>query len=100
MSDNLKEPWNFETPLCAEVGTNLFFPKEADDPELSAIVEADYSYARKVCEECDHKIECAMWAVEKNERFGMWGGLSPRDRVAIRRKKEYNGKRRLNIRPI
>jgi len=100
MSDEVRPPWEFESPLCAEVGTHLFFPKDPDDPQLSAMVEADYTYARKVCNECEHKTECALWAIEKNEKFGMWGGLSPRDRVNIRKQKDHARRRNLGITPI
>lgn len=94
-----RPPWEFEEPICAEVGTQLFFPKEPDDPQLSAIAEADYTYARKVCATCPHQAECADWAIEKNERFGMWGGLTPRDRITIRKQRD-KGRIRLNIRPV
>lgn len=97
---NPKPPWEFEEPLCAEVGTNMFFPKEPDDPELSASTEADYAYARKVCAICPHQAECAEWALTKNERFGMWGGLSPRDRVNIQKGRPLGPTLRLKIRPV
>jgi hypothetical protein len=42
--------------------------------------------ASSICRKCTHIVECADWAI-KNELFGFWGGLSPKDRTNIRRDK-------------
>jgi len=42
--------------------------------------------ANSICKKCPHKNECAEWAI-KNELFGFWGGLSPKERTNIRRDK-------------
>jgi WhiB family redox-sensing transcriptional regulator len=81
----MKKPWDFEEPSCAEVGVSLFFQPDPDDPEQSVFADRNYEYARKVCSTCPHKIECAEWGIA-NEAHGMWGGLSPRERTAIRKR--------------
>jgi WhiB family redox-sensing transcriptional regulator len=78
----LREPWNYESPACAEVGTILFFAPDKDDP-MGKIEKEFYRYARQVCATCPHKAECAEWGLE-NEEYGVWGGLTPLQRRALR----------------
>ena len=40
--------------------------------------------AKEVCKACPLLLMCAQYAVEANEPFGVWGGLSPTDRRALR----------------
>lgn len=87
---HLRKPWEFEEPACAEVGTSLFFSKDHDDPEYSALEEDNYKYARQVCAVCPHKVECAEWGIAY-EKHGMWGGLSPKERTAIKKSRAYSG---------
>lgn len=75
----MREPWNFEDPLCREVGTDFFFPEkdDGDSPTMTG-------YAKSICAGCSHKIECAEWGIN-NERFGIWGGLTQTNMRSIRR---------------
>ena len=81
----MNKPWEFEDPLCAEVGTEIFFAKEPDDLD-GVPVARTYEEARKICQRCDHKIECAEWGIA-NETYGMWGGLTPTERSQARKKR-------------
>lgn len=80
----LRRPWDFEDPLCAEVGVEIFFNVDKDDSKILHVPLGEYSMARKICEKCVHKIECAQWGIE-NETHGVWGGLSPNERNKIRK---------------
>lgn len=42
--------------------------------------------ARHICRNCHVLLECAQWGLE-HEPYGVWGGLSPRDRREIRRER-------------
>lgn len=79
----MRFPWEFEKPSCAEVGTILFFSVDQDDPSFKNGSDT-YEDARKVCNSCVHRIECAEYGI-KYETHGMWGGLSPRERKSMRR---------------
>ena len=81
---NLRRPWDFEEPLCAEVGVDVFFSVDRDDPKAGHLSGGEYSMARKICGEFSHRIECAQWGIE-NETQGMWGGLSPNERIRLRK---------------
>lgn len=84
MSDSLRPPWKYEDPLCAEVGTEIFFGRDQDEPLKGALPQDMYKDAKKICESCNHSAECAEWGI-KYESHGVWGGLSPADRRNFRR---------------
>jgi hypothetical protein len=83
---SLKKPWNFEQPLCREVGGEMFFAADLDDPDEMDTNIANVQMARTVCLGCEHREDCAEWGI-RHERFGIWGGLSPRDLVETRKKR-------------
>lgn len=62
--------------VCRSMDPELFFPTRY---EPSA-----YREARAVCRRCPVATQCADYAIANRERFGMWGGLSPDQRDAIR----------------
>ena len=80
----MRKPWDFEEPLCAEVGTDPFFARDPDDIK-SGLGHDNYREARKICSECVHVTECAEWGIAY-EKHGMWGGLTPSDRANIRKR--------------
>jgi WhiB family redox-sensing transcriptional regulator len=64
---------------CAEVDPELFFPEKGDV----------YSpmKARLICNSCEVKVECLEYALDNNEKYGVWGGLTERSRQILRRKR-------------
>lgn len=64
-----------ERALCAETDAEAFFPEKGGSTRD----------AKKVCRACDVKAECLQYALEHDERFGIWGGLSERERRQLRR---------------
>jgi len=79
----MRRPDEFESPSCASVGGDFWFPdKENDEKQM----RLDSRFAKSVCAGCIHKIECAEWGIHK-ERHGIWGGLVERDRRLIRRQR-------------
>jgi len=70
MTLNLDVP-AFDGPaLCAETDPDSFFPDKGHS----------VAAAKKVCGGCPVKDECLQWALDRDERFGVWGGLSERER--------------------
>lgn len=84
MSDAKRPPWHFESPLCAEVGTEIFYPPDKNDPDSGRMWDTTRE-AKKICQSCEHIHECRLWAI-LNEPHGIWGGMSPRERQRERRK--------------
>ena len=59
--------------VCSSTDPELFFP-EKGGPTRSA---------KRVCLSCPVKNECLEYALDHNERFGIWGAHSERERRAI-----------------
>jgi len=65
--------------LCAQVDIgDIFFP----DKGGSATV------AKRICEQCSVRQLCLEYSLTNEERFGVWGGLTARERRAHRHAQE------------
>ncbi|WP_172149082.1 WhiB family transcriptional regulator [Isoptericola chiayiensis] len=65
-----------ERALCAQTDPEAFFPEKGGSTRE----------AKKVCASCDVRSECLDYALEHDERFGIWGGLSERERRKLKRR--------------
>jgi WhiB family redox-sensing transcriptional regulator len=63
--------------------TDLFFAP--DDSESRSERRRRESRAKAVCQTCEVRGECLEEALKHDERFGIWGGLTERERRALRR---------------
>ncbi|MFD7136128.1 WhiB family transcriptional regulator [Streptomyces sp. NPDC059894] len=66
--------WQREA-LCAQTGADFFFPEPG-----SSVREA-----KRICALCDMRPACLEYALANDERFGVWGGLSEKERLQLRR---------------
>jgi WhiB family transcriptional regulator, redox-sensing transcriptional regulator len=69
------EPDWRDAALCREVDPDLFFPEKGE----SALP------AKSVCRSCEVRAECLDFALEHDERFGIYGGLSERERRRLKK---------------
>lgn len=67
---------NLPAALCQETDPELFFPE---------IGESSVD-AKRVCWRCDERTDCLQWALDHDERWGVWGGLGPGQRQQLRKK--------------
>jgi WhiB family transcriptional regulator, redox-sensing transcriptional regulator len=63
---------------CREVDSAVFFSPDAEGGLERDVREAR---AKAICARCPVIRECAVYALRHGERYGVWGGLSERDRV-------------------
>ena len=56
---------------------DLYFPEEIEDPEKRAV---SIKLAKALCNACPIKDECFTYAIETNQRFGIWGGTQGHER--------------------
>ena len=63
-----------DSALCAEVDYTIFFPEKGESARP----------AKSVCARCEVSQQCAEYALANNVGFGIWGGLSARQRNALR----------------
>ncbi|MGB8390448.1 WhiB family transcriptional regulator [Mycobacterium sp.] len=61
--------------LCAQTDPEAFFPEKGGSTRE----------AKKICLGCEVRHECLEYALEHDERFGIWGGLSERERRRLKR---------------
>lgn len=60
-------------------------------PELAGLFHpedeqpAEYVQAREYCNRCSAKQQCRDYAIDNSIMFGMWGGLTPRERERYRK---------------
>ncbi len=66
---------------CREVGIEFFFSEDENERDTSV-----YALGKTICSGCFVRRECLEWAV-KHEAHGLWGGMTPRERMAIRRER-------------
>ena len=62
--------------LCAQTDPEAFFPEKGGSTRD----------AKKICQSCEVRTRCLEYALENDERFGIWGGLSERERRKLRKK--------------
>jgi len=56
---------------------NLFFPEDLPNPDHRKLVT---KIAKRLCQECPIQKACFTYAIESNQRHGIWGGTSPSER--------------------
>lgn len=66
-------PW-MAAAVCAQTDPEAFYPEKGSSTRE----------AKSVCARCTVAAECLDWAVANEERFGVWGGLSERERRKIK----------------
>ncbi|WP_168916285.1 WhiB family transcriptional regulator [Microcella flavibacter] len=62
--------------LCAQTDPEAFFPEKGGSTRD----------AKTICTTCEVRGECLEYALQNDERFGIWGGLSERERRKLRRR--------------
>ena len=65
---------------CAGYPNELFFPV-GESPD-----EASIAKAKEICAACPVTGDCLTYALETNQRSGIWGGTSEKERKSLRRK--------------
>lgn len=71
--DELDIPEFMGRGLCAQADPEEFFPEKG----------ASTSQAKRVCASCPVRAECLEYALDRGERYGIWGGTSERQRRAL-----------------
>ncbi len=72
-----------ERANCLGVDPDLFFPERG----------ASTREAKAVCKGCEVRGECLEYALAHGEKFGIWGGLSERERRRVRRQRALERRR-------
>ena len=62
--------------LCAQTDPEAFFPEKGGSTRD----------AKRICSSCEVRSQCLEYALENDERFGIWGGLSERERRKLKKR--------------
>jgi WhiB family redox-sensing transcriptional regulator len=68
------ESWR-EAALCAQTDPEAFYPEKGGSTRE----------AKRICQGCEVRVECLARALRDHERFGIWGGMSERERRKLGR---------------
>lgn len=71
----VEQEWQ-DQALCAQTDPEAFFPEKGGSTRE----------AKRICQACSVRDECLEYALEHDERFGIWGGLSDRERRRLKRR--------------
>lgn len=76
-ADNGSGDWR-EQALCAQTDFEAFFPEKGGSTRE----------AKRVCLTCEVRDDCLDTALKNDERFGVWGGLTERERRKLKKRVE------------
>jgi WhiB family redox-sensing transcriptional regulator len=68
------DPWK-RRAVCAQTDPEAFFPEKGGSTRD----------AKRICLGCEVQAECLQAALDNDERFGIWGGMSERERRRLKR---------------
>ncbi len=68
---------------CRGADADLFFPERG----------ASTRRAKSICKACDVRTDCLEYAIVNGEKFGIWGGMSERERRRVRRERMISARR-------
>ena len=75
-SSEVEAPSWQEFALCAQTDPEAFFPEKGGSTRE----------AKRICQGCEVRAECLEYALAHDERFGIWGGLSERERRKLKKR--------------
>ena len=73
----MTRPW-WDHAACNDPEVaDLFFPEKGGGTRT----------AKRICAGCPVRVPCLDYALDNDERFGVWGGLSERERRRLKRRR-------------
>lgn len=81
MSDD-RPSW-MDRGACNDVDPSVFFDAVLDPHSP----DNGFTAALAICSECEVRVTCLQYALDENEKHGVWGKTTPRERVGMRRRR-------------
>jgi WhiB family redox-sensing transcriptional regulator len=69
---------------CNEYDNVLFFGEEGES-EIDK--QAREAHAKSICQRCPVREPCLEFAMETNQKYGIWGGLTDKERASLKRRR-------------
>jgi WhiB family redox-sensing transcriptional regulator len=70
----------YRAAACREVDVSVFYPADNDRGVLAA---RRVQRAKQICQTCPVIRVCLTVALTTDERYGIWGGLTPNERAGL-----------------
>jgi WhiB family redox-sensing transcriptional regulator len=67
-----------QSGLCAQTAPDEFYPEKGQSNRE----------VKRICQLCEVRLECLEYALAHDERFGIWGGMSERERRREKQSRE------------
>jgi WhiB family redox-sensing transcriptional regulator len=61
--------------LCSQADPEAWFPEKGGSTGA----------AKRICRACEVRLECLGYALKTDQKFGIWGGMSERERRRLKR---------------
>jgi len=68
---DVNQPWHVAA-ACLGLNTEMFYPYRTDIEGVEQV--------RPICMRCPVRQQCLQFAIDNDERFGVWGGMSAIER--------------------
>lgn len=75
--DTLRCDVDLSNGACRDYDTEMFFPGRGDMVGIKRAVE--------ICRTCEVREACLEYAIASNEQYGIWGGLTGKQRRQLKR---------------
>jgi WhiB family redox-sensing transcriptional regulator len=74
-----------EEAACRSYDNVLFFGPDHGESELEK--QSREARAKAVCQRCPVADPCLEFAMETNQKYGIWGGLTDKERASLKRRR-------------
>ncbi len=74
-----------EDAACREHDNILFFGGDDGESELER--QTRESHAKSICHTCPVKEPCLEFAMDTNQKYGIWGGHTDKERGSLKRRR-------------
>lgn len=79
-----REEWQ-EQAACRAYENTLFFGPDSSESELEK--QGREARAKAICQTCPVLEPCLEFAMETNQKYGIWGGLTDKERASLKRRR-------------
>lgn len=84
-----KEVW--EQGNCRSTDSDLFYPDRDSDTYMDVSQQAKkYCHGFGRLPRCPVLLQCLLYGLVTEDRFGIWGGMTPRERNWLRRSRDLS----------
>ena len=74
-----------ERAACRDYDNEMFFGPDQGESEIER--QAREARAKVVCQGCPVREPCLEFAMETNQKYGIWGGHTDKERASLKRRR-------------